>query len=274
MAFVKPMTCNTAPDDFEPGRDTWVYEEKFDGHRLIVEINNGAIHAWSRYGRVRALPLHVMDSLAKFSNGVLDGELYVPGGRSYAVTELTKTSLLVYVMFDILEVKGQVTSHLLYDQRRELLEKSFHVGPGVELAKSTPFDKSSELKLALNAVWERDGEGLILKRRGSSYQPGKRSKDFLKLKQLQSRVFEVIGFEAGTSEIQNRGPYAKVRLRDVDDNEISVKTLNDAELAKFEKDGAGMWEHPAIGRMLRVEFQERTPDGSYRHPRWDRWEDE
>ena len=35
----------------------------------------------------------------------------------------------------------------------------------------------------------------------------------------------------------------------------------------------GKTSDPAIGRKLRVDYQEVTPDG-YRHPRWDRWEDE
>jgi hypothetical protein len=32
--------------------------------------------------------------------------------------------------------------------------------------------------------------------------------------------------------------------------------------------------HPAMGRLLRIEYQDIAADGGVRHPRWDRWEDE
>jgi hypothetical protein len=86
-----------------------------------------------------------------------------------------------------------------------------------------------------------------------------------------------MGFTQSRGKIIDRGPYAAVLLRDAAGNETTVKTLNDVELDRFEQEWpstAGVEHHPAVGRKLRIEYQERTPDGSYRHPRWDRWEDE
>ena len=62
----------------------------------------------------------------------------------------------------------------------------------------------------------------------------------------------------------------------------SVKTLDDAELASFNKQAANiegtldhvLRAHPALGRLLRIEYQDIAADGGLRHPRWDRWEDE
>jgi hypothetical protein len=74
-------------------------------------------------------------------------------------------------------------------------------------------------------------------------------------------------------------------LEDDRGNRTSVKTKDDFELAQFEKQAlAGLQKvgdmvvaipaHPAIGRKLRIEYQDWTPRGGYRHPRWDRWEAE
>lgn len=176
------------------------------------------------------------------------------------------------------------------------------------LAPAVHLDTEDEMHTYLRAIWARDGEGVILKRRDSRYSPGKRPReDWIKIKALRSAILTVVGFLPSKGTIQNRGPYATVVLRDDQGYETTVKTLNDAELAKFEAEWKaldphqtradiegvsrveaksrthrGLFDndpmiaplaalHPAIGRRLRIEYQERTPDGSYRHPRWDRW---
>jgi ATP-dependent DNA ligase len=106
------------------------------------------------------------------------------------------------------------------------------------------------------------------------YRPGKRDKSWIKIKKLRSAVLTVTGFQPSKGQIINRGPFATVVLKDEQGNVTTVKTRNDAEIAKLEAQAVAGAAHPAIGRKLRIEFQERTVDGSYRHPRWDRWENE
>lgn len=274
----------------------WAAEEKYDGHRLVVEVadartqslygEGNTVTAWSRYGKERLLPNHIIEALQHFPVGIYDGELLAPGKRSYGVTELVNGAELVYVMFDVLQVTtdGVPTSatDLSYVVRRGWLEEAFKVlgplYPCIQLAESTVVTSVEQVAQMAEDVWRRDGEGLILKRRLAPYQVGKRSKDFIKIKKLQTAVLTVIGFEAGRGTINYRGEYATVVLRDDAGFTTTVKTRNDAECAAFEhaaQVAASMKRpHPAIGRRLRIEFQERTPDGNYRHPRWDRWENE
>jgi hypothetical protein len=83
------------------------------------------------------------------------------------------------------------------------------------------------------------------------------------VKALDTAVMTVTGFEKGEN-----GPHSTVTLVGTD-GETTVKTLNADALRKFAANPKSF-----IGRKLRIEFQERTPDGGYRHPRWDRWENE
>ncbi|CAB4190703.1 ATP-dependent DNA ligase [uncultured Caudovirales phage] len=285
--FINPMLASPLPVGFAPAPGVWAAEEKFDGHRLIVEIAEGKfdlftdgkrVRAWSRDGLSRALPTHVVASLSELPVGIYDGELLAPGKRSYGVTELANSAALVYTVFDVLELLGESTVHHSYDQRRVYLEEIFSRQwianqTALVLASSSEIESIEQLQALQNAVWVRDGEGLILKRRTAPYQPGKRSKDFLKIKQLRTAVLTVIGFRPSTGKIVNRGPHAMLLLRDSEGNVTTVKTRNDVEIARLDAQ-AGVGVHPAIGRQLRIEFQERTPDGNYRHPRWDRWENE
>lgn len=288
MPFISPMLASPMPKqpiDLSSGE--YAAEEKFDGHRLIVEVSSGQavdlfaegplVQAWGRYGIARILPSHITDALAKFPYGIYDGELLAPGKRSYGVTELVNSSDLVFTAFDLLKLFDEDTTDLTYDERRALLEKIFSTealqSPATVLATSRVLYTEEQMRALRNQIWARDGEGLIIKRRRGKYHPGKRTKEFIKIKQLQTAVLTVIGFEASKGTIQDRGRFATVVLRDDGGYQTKVKTLNNVELDRFEKE-AGPSPHPAIGRRLCIEYQERTPDGSYRHPRWDRWEDE
>lgn len=263
MKFISPMLASPLPKSFDPRG--WYAEEKFDGHRLIVCVNDTQVKAWSRNGLERLLPRHVLADLQTLPNGTYDGELVTPGGRSYGVTDKTKAGTLIFVAFDILEVSGTPATHLTYAERRMLLVTALSgEHDAIVLADRFPLETMDDVKRIVSEVWKRDGEGLILKNPRGTYQPGKRSKDFIKIKSLKSAVLTVIGFQSG-----KMGPHATVVLEDEDGFMTTVKTLNTQELIKLNRDPKA-----AMGRKLRIEYQERTPDGSYRHPRWDRWENE
>jgi len=280
-AFIEPMLASPMPTNLEIVPNRFVVNEKYDGHRLIVRVGGGGIQndlfmtgspvrAWSRDGLSRVLPRHIIDSLAQFPVCVLDGELLVPGKRSYGVTELSNAANLKFVAFDIVEMLGQTTCDVAYTHRRAFLEEIFnhptiHGLQGIGLAWSKPVENFEEIREACKEVWDRDGEGLILKDKGSLYYPGKRPKNvWIKIKQLKSAVLTITGYEYGLL-----GPYAKVKLVDEDGNGIAVKVRNTELRNKITAN-----PNSFLGRKLRIEYQERTPDSSYRHPRWDRLEDE
>lgn len=294
MNFIKPMLCSPLPKGLEAKSNTgwavlnspreWAAEEKFDGHRLIVRVgppsdllSPKSIVGWSRNEIQRILPKHIVEDLVKMPDIVLDGELIVPGGRSYGVKELLNEQHLIFVVFDVLEVSGYDATSRTYSYRRELLKTLFERVScvHVRLAASHSLNTWEELFTLRDEVWKRDGEGLIIKKLNAQYTPGKRSKHCVKIKQLRTAVLEVIGFAMGNGKVIDRGPYATVILRDAEGHTTTVKTLNDDELKKLNDRGReAIHLHPDLGRMLCIEYQERTPDGSYRHPRWDRWEDE
>lgn len=275
MSFISPMLA--APNErlhITPG--LYVAEQKFDGHRLVVEITPSTITAWSRQGKERVLPSHIIKALAQLPRGIYDGELHVPGKKSFAVTEGAHESKRVFTIFDILELLGVSTMAQTYDSRRAYLEEMHRNDvfcEHVNIGWSKPIDSEQTVTRLKNEVWSAGGEGLIIKRRASRYTIGKRPKqDWIKIKACASAVLTVVGFKPSEGTVQNRGPYAVVVLEDADGNMTTVKTKNDAECRRLESISAT--PHPEIGRKLRIEFHERTEDAGYREPRWDRWEDQ
>lgn len=283
---VTPMFAAPMPKtnlDLKSG--AWYAEEKIDGHRLILQVINGVGLAWSRNGLTRVLPPHLHEAIKSLPDGIYDGELHTPGGRSYGVKEIINGPTLVYTVFDLLHFEGVSLLEHRYDIRRINILNILPKEGSIHYGWSVPVENEPQLSSLLSEVWERDGEGLILKHTGSIYVPGKRPKNtWIKLKKLQSAVLTVISFSPSRGLIVDRGPYAMIELRDDDGNVTQVKTRNDAECRRLEALapmpiegfllGGGGQQHPDIGRKLRIEYQERTPDGNYRHPRMDRWEDE
>jgi len=263
----------------------WAIEEKYDGWRLIVEVAQ-TITAWTRPSQhagaegktmlVQALPVHLMRDLSRLPYGVYDGEL-MSGVTSSDVSRLDLVDQKRFVVFDVLRSTAGSTAMLTYDQRRAILETIFQTLPqsvALHLAPNMALTCLDDVSDFVKAVWARGGEGAILKQRTARYFPGKRSPVFVKVKKLQTAVCTVVGFAAGRGEKVDRGPFAMVLLQDAKGNATSVKTRNDAELAAFAASGRPDATHPALGRKLRIEYQDFTPTDGYRHPRWDRFEDE
>jgi ATP-dependent DNA ligase len=264
--FVSPMLAHKLKDrEIIPGEH--IAQEKFDGHRCIIYKHDSVVIAWSRDEIEKPLPPQILEAMLMMPNGIYDGELLAPGKRSYGVTDLRHTDLLIYMIFDVVELMKTPTTHLPWVERQRLLDEIFS-GPrphGVYCAPYYEIESQEHLIAICQKIWDRDGEGLIIKRKSSTYQVGRRSKDWLKLKKKETALLECIGYLAG-----REGPYARVLLRDREGNITKAKTKNGKERARLEANPTHF-----IGKWLWIEFQERTPDGGYRGPViWDRWEDE
>lgn len=299
MSTVKPMLAITLEKAKIITWNEWAMEEKFDGHRMIVHITSTDVQAFGRPRKhagsdgktmaVQVVPRHLEIELQQLPNGIYDGEL-VGGKTSTDVRRTDMQDSLRFVVFDCVQLNGIAAASLTYDERRELLVRVFKNHEGVmikggkhvSLAESFVVDSKQSLMRYFERIRKAGGEGVMLKRRASIYQQNKRSPDLVKVKALHTAVCTVIGFEATKGTVMNRGYFAKVLLRDADGNLTSVKTKDDFELEQFNKAAAKiegtldhvLRTHPALGRKLRIEYQDRTTSGGYRHPRWDRWEDE
>lgn len=304
--FISPMLASPLRPGFVPRPGEYHAEEKFDGIRLIVDVNHEVpedlltdctVTSWSRDGILHAIPRHLRDAFAKLPTAIYDCELYVPGKRSYGATRLDQSDKLQIAVFDILRLGEHDTTTQPLMLRRKILAEMFahphvaSVASHVALAEARIIHSFEDVISFRDEVWARDGEGLILKALAAPYRPGKRDKTWIKIKQLKSAALTCVGFAASFGEIENRGPFAMVVLRDEQGVITSVKTRNNAWLTKLaeEHNGAASeyvpmrigprtmqvnTRHPRVGTLLRIEYQEQTPDGSYRHPRWDRFENE
>lgn len=265
---VDPMLARALPDGADIscfGRDAWILEEKYDGHRLIIETKGEIesfareILVYSRAGNLRVLPLHIRKALAWLPAGIFDGEGIIPGGTSTDVKAIDLQDRMRLVLFDIMRVgMADVTSMPLHE-RRALLDKATSL---VDVENEGVIQLSRQMdptEANLKAIWNAGGEGAIVKRLDSRYEEGKRSPSWVKFKKELAATVTIVGFEKGLL-----GPHSKIVAQDDHGTRFTIKTLNDAWRAMFA-------EHAStyVGRKLVINYQQGTAKGKYRHPRCD-----
>lgn len=303
-----PMLAHTlhSGDVLIPGRH--IIETKWDGQRILGRVQGDLSDWWSRTGKDNnhKVNARIRELVKRLPDGLYDGELILPKGRSYNVQELLNRPDLTFMIFDVLESGKMPVTHLPLSKRKEIINSAMaHYGAQfteselttsaryIQSATWTDYVDDDQLWAHIQQLWDTGYEGVIIKDLHAAYEPNKRRHAFLKVKNEESAVLTVIGYVPGETTKQNKGDYATAVIADNEDNITAVKAKDDATRAKLERTATvprDQWKwmdlkfgskkvrmhtsHPTVGRLLRIGYHERTPDNSYRHPKWDRWEDE
>jgi ATP-dependent DNA ligase len=192
-----------------------------------------------------------------------------------------------FYAFDILFHRGRSVLRLPLEERRELLTQALRKVQ-YPVIRSTPFDaKPAEL---IRAAKELELEGIIAKRKGSLYEPGRRSGAWLKFKLNRSQEFVIGGYTAGNPfdalivgcfEGAELKFVAKVRngfvphmrcamfplLQELRAEECPFTDLPEKRRTLYSLTRDEMqncqWVKPLL--VAQIEFTEWTPDGHLRH---------
>lgn len=177
----------------------WAFEGKWDGYRLLVEADHGAFRVRSRRGREVTQEYRELrwlaDDLADH-HVVLDGEAVVLDSSGvpnfHEMQNRGRGSRVEFWAFDLLYLDGRSLLRARYRDRRKLLEM-LAAGSRLIVPDLLPGDG----KEALEHSGERGWEGVIAKKRDSTYQPGRRSSSWIKDKHWNTQEVVIGGWKAG-----------------------------------------------------------------------------
>lgn len=193
---VDPMRAQlgTLPVDDE----RWAFEVKWDGYRTLAFVDDGRVRLQSsRMHDVTATYPELADlaSGVHATTAVLDGELVVLDDEGRPRFELIQRHPRPAVLnvFDVLRIDEHDTIGLPYEDRRRLLEQL--VEPGTNW--TVPRHRIGGGAELLDATGEQGLEGVMAKRLGSLYVPGKRTTDWRKVKHRRRVDVAIGGFTAG-----------------------------------------------------------------------------
>ncbi len=302
---VEPMLATLGTRAEINNDDEWAFEMKWDGVRAVVTVTPEGTRLISRNGNDMTAAYPELQDLSVHLNGdraVLDAEIVAlnKAGRPdfgmlqprmhltkpreiNAAAERTPVHLMV---FDLLWLDGRSLADLTYEQRREILESAveptgdghLQVPPALEMSMDDAVAASKELGL----------EGVMAKRRTSTYSPGRRSKNWVKLKNQLTQEVVVVGWRPGQGNRQNKVGSLLVAVPDG----VDLKYIGRVGSGLSEKDLAligprlkkmsrktpplddvpradasdAQWVRPAL--VGEVTFSERTGTGKLRHPVW------
>lgn len=201
--FVKPMLATATPKIFN--KSDWIYELKWDGYRVLTNIEGGRVNLYSRNGISynHKFPELVRDLEQISHEVVLDGEIVVvdekgiPQFQQLQNYDEQNSGTLRYYVFDMLYLNGHNMLALGLMDRKSLLPEV------LENLEHTFFcDHIEGMGSALyKRALESGMEGVMAKQKNSPYIPGFRTEQWLKIKEEQSQEAIICGYTESESTV-------------------------------------------------------------------------
>jgi bifunctional non-homologous end joining protein LigD len=270
----------------------WAFEGKWDGYRLLVDADHGALTLRSRSGRDVTAEFPQLGSLAADladHHVVLDGEIVALDASGVpnfgAMQNRAAGANIEFWAFDVLSLDGRSLLRAKYSDRRKVLEMLANGDGGLIVPEQLPGDGPEALEYAQKHRWE----GVVAKKRDSTYQPGRRSASWLKDKLWLTQEVVIGGWRAGEGGRTSGIGALLVGVPEGDGLQFAGRVgtgFTDKDLAKLKKtlEPLQSKESPFTKRLVgpdakgvtfvrpelvgEVRYSERTSDGRLRQPSW------
>jgi len=193
---ITPMLATLVDEPFSDAG--WEYEVKWDGYRALAFINKEEAELRSRNKKSFNEKFYpVYEAIKEWDiNAIIDGEIVVVdknGKSDFGSLQNWRSEAdgeLLFYVFDILWLDGKNLTGFPLTERKAILqsvvpkEGMIRIGYSIEADGIAFFEAATELGL----------EGIIAKRSDSTYFPGARSKDWLKIKINKRQEVVVAGY--------------------------------------------------------------------------------
>jgi bifunctional non-homologous end joining protein LigD len=269
----------------------WAFEGKWDGYRLLVNANHGELELRSRSGRDVTREYPQLEALAADladHHVILDGEVValdesgIP--RFEEMQNRARSTRVEFWAFDVLALDGRSLLRAKYSDRRKILEALAQTG-GLIVPEPLPGDGPAALEYAREHQWE----GVVAKKRDSTYQPGRRSQSWIKDKLWKTQEVVIGGWRAGEGGRTSGIGALLVGVPSEEGLQFAGRVgtgFTDKDLATLKKtlEPLHTKETPFTKRLTgpdakgvtfvrpelvgEVRYSERTSDGRLRQPSW------
>lgn len=257
---VKFMLATAALDATDVARTMsgeFFVEDKYDGIRAQAHIGGGRVRLFSRtLDEVTHRFPELVEELAKLSaDAIIDGEI-VPVrdgrilpftalqkrlGRKTVAAELISATPVALFAYDLLFVNGRALFDEPLATRRRELEELLRSGfDRVRLSAARKFADVTALEREFEQARARGNEGLMIKDPAARYVPGRRGREWLKLKRALATLDVVVtAVEVGHGKRRHLlSDFTFAVRRSADDPELlnigkAYSGLTDAELERL-----------------------------------------
>lgn len=283
----------------------WAFEMKWDGIRAIAEVHDGTVRLLSRNGIDITVSYPELETLPQLIDGdaVIDGEIIAinkAGRPNFGVLQtrmkLTKkaeveraaeTTPVHFMAFDLLELRGEHLTDHPWTERRALLESNVRTDAAIQVPPVFEGDAAA----AVSTSRTLGLEGIMAKRKSSTYLPGKRSHSWVKLKHNLTQEVVIGGWRPGSGSRAHRVGSLLMGVPDDDglryvgrvgsgftDRDLDALMT---KLGRMERATSPFVDIPALDAadahyvtpklVGEVEFAEWSRTDKLRQPRWRGW---
>ncbi|MGH2445806.1 MAG: DNA ligase D [Candidatus Limnocylindria bacterium] len=219
-AFIPPMGATLATKPFSD--PDWLFEIKWDGYRVQAVVRDGRAKVWTRnqqdagtYFPALAGPAPWIDA----RDAIVDGEVVaideegrprfsllqdrtgIHTGRRAGSGKPGTPAPILYQVFDLLHLEGRSLLAVPLEERKRLLRTRLRPHPLVRYAGHVDTDGEAFFEAARG----RELEGIVAKLRRSPYEPGRRSRSWLKVKVRPEQEVVVVGWLDGQGSHRDLG---------------------------------------------------------------------
>jgi DNA ligase D-like protein (predicted ligase)/DNA ligase D-like protein (predicted polymerase)/DNA ligase D-like protein (predicted 3'-phosphoesterase) len=243
---IEPMLADSR--EKPPESDNFLYEVKWDGIRAIISLDEGQVTIRSRnqHDITPKFPeLLIPEEAFRASSGLFDAEIVCldEGGKPvfknviHRLQQTTDGAIerakarypVVCYVFDCLYLDGRPIVNEPLVRRRVWLKDAIKRGTPYRVSETV--EEGGELFKAAAAMGL---EGIIAKEKSSTYQPGKRSAQWLKIKTRQTVDCVIIGYTKGKGDRETL--FGALQIAVIEDGNLKyvgkVGTGFDAKLMK------------------------------------------
>jgi len=256
---IKFMLATPAADLTDVARtmpEEFLVEDKFDGIRAQAHVQAERVAIYSRTMDeiTHRFPELIEPLRALPSDAIIDGEI-VPAqgdvilpfselqkrlGRKNVGTQLLTAVPVVLVAYDLPYAAGKVLIDEPLAERRRQLDQLVAASGPLRLSQGKLFDEAAALDDEFAAARARGNEGLMIKSPASQYKPGRRGREWLKLKRAIATLdVAVTAVEVGHGKRRHLlSDYTFAVRRSADDDELlnigkAYSGLTDRELTEL-----------------------------------------
>ena len=285
--LIHPMLATLVPGPFD--RRGWVNEEKYDGIRALAYRKGKRIELFSRNLKEFTAEFpEIANAVVSLPGGdfVLDGEIVAFDGHDVSRFQILQRRALgegiapVFAVFDCLELNGERTLNSPLYQRRKAVETLVPANHGTLMSarrlSTNGFD-------AFKAAKAKGWEGIVAKDDSSCYEPGKRSRSWLKIKSRKESEFVIGGYTAPEGHRHQFGAllvglydgrqlhfagrvgtgYSEEVLLELAKKMAPLRTRN-SPFGPAPRENGVTWVRPSL--VAQIAFAEWTKDGKLRQP--------
>ena len=193
---LSPMLATLVDKPFD--KEGWQYEIKWDGYRAVAFCNKDKVELKSRNDKSfneKFYPVH--KAVQQWNiNAVVDGEVVVldeDGKSNFGALQNWRSEAdgeIYFYVFDLLWINGRDLMQIPLSERRTILKEIIPESNIIRLSEN--FDVSG---IEFFEAADKMGlEGIIAKRSDSTYSPGNRSKEWLKIKANKRQEMVIGGY--------------------------------------------------------------------------------